>query len=209
MSEIMDYNAYNEYMGKAIKSKEGIKIMCAALDRLAGKTPEELIIEAGIADKVPIDLEKLLCYWNVSVMPINFSKLQKLQESKEFRQQIDDKGDILGAVILKGDNLCIFYKEDDTPNRQRFTIAHELAHCCIDYEKLAKAEINCRYENFSKTDRHENSINAFAGKILIPDNTLKVFYDKLLVPSADKLAMIFDVSGTVMEARLEYLKLKI
>jgi len=207
MSELMDYDTYIECLKNAIENKKGVKIMCTTLDRLAGKTPEQLLNEAGVANRVPIDLEKLLCYWNVSAMPIDFSKLQKLRDSAEFQQQIQDKGDILGAVVLEDDNLCIFYKEGDSPNRQRFTIVHELAHCCMDYEQLAKNEINCRYENFSKTDQHEIAINAFAGKILIPENPLKLFFEKLLLPTADKLAMIFDVSNTVMAARLAYLNL--
>ena len=214
---MLDYNTCERFPKKTNqniketnkKNKKGIKIMCSTLDRLADKKPDELLSEAGLdgCDSF-IDLEKLLKHWNVSAKPVNFSKLKSFN-SEGFRQLIDSKGAILGAAVVNGDNLCIFYNEDDSPNRQRFTIAHELAHFCNDYDILAREGINCRFEEFSKTDEHEKEINAIAGAILIPEGMLRNFYKRLLAPSAAKLAMIFGVSDAVMNARLEHLKIQI
>lgn len=45
--------------------------------------------------------------------------------------------DIFFAYIKLG----IFYKSDDTMDRQRFTIAHEIAHCCLDTDSLKQRHL--------------------------------------------------------------------
>jgi len=195
---------YKQYLKKRKSKKEEVKIMCATLDRLAGKTPQELLDEAGIADKMPVNLEKLLKYWNVSVMPTDFSELQK---SAKLKPLVAQNGNILGAVALNGDAVGIFYKEGDTPNSQIFTIAHELAHCCLEYEKLQQNSINYRFEK--PTDPNEGKMDAFAGELLISENKLKEFISKLIKPSTEKLAIVFGVPEDVMKDRLELLGLEV
>ena len=43
--------------------------------------------------------------------------------------------------------------------------------------------------------------------MLIPQNPLLTYYNKMIVPSLTELAKIFDVSTSVMSARLDYLRL--
>ena len=73
----------------------------------------------------PIQISQLLQRIGVSTLGIDFTQIEK-DAGYEY-------GRILGAAISKGDNLTIFYRKQDSKNRQRFTIAHELAHCCFTY----------------------------------------------------------------------------
>ena len=156
--------------------KEGEK-MCVILKRLSGKSAEQLLEENDIdMTKPPIDIKKLVSSLGISVLKRDFSDIEA--------QANAPKGSILGATISRGNNLTIFYQSDATYNRMRFTVAHELAHCCLHSKREA---------------------NIFAGSLLIPEKLLDQEYKKFLVPSLSALAELFEVSGTVMAARLDCL----
>ena len=215
----MDYRIYEEYLKKTRKNKEERDRRCKnmvmtlekykTLEKLRDKTPEELLREAGITG-VSVDLEKLLNYWDVSAMPVKFSDFEEYQTYKE----LGGEKEILGAIVVDTDgSLCIFYNETDTPNRQRFTVAHELAHACIDYENLMKNGINFRYEDDTLCN-NEIAMNTFAGELLIPTNALKAIFKRFPHVAVDNLpddilkdlADIFAVSINVMRERLKVFK---
>ncbi len=54
----------------------------------------------------------------------------------------------------------------------------------------------------------ERNANIFAGELLIPYSSLMSIYNQLLKPSLSVLAQIFQVSTSVMKARLNYLELR-
>lgn len=169
--------------------------MCRIIEKLHGKTPEELLIEYGVYDTLPIDLDKLAKNIGISVIPMNFSNIEKKLKKK----------DILGLVMTDGDNAAIFYRETDSINRIRFTIAHELAHCCILDPSKNKLHIEYRSDEVEKDDK-EKEMDIFAGKLLIPVKKLKEVYMSIPFQSSIVLAKEFAVSVNVMEARLNYLK---
>lgn len=169
--------------------------MCKILKKIHGKTPEELLIEYGIYDTLPINLEELAKSIGISVLPADFTTLEKKLK----------KSDILGMVLTEGDNAAIFYRKTDTLNRIRFTIAHELAHCCHLDPSTKEPHIEYRLDEKEKSDDEKN-MDIFAGKLLIPLKKLKEVYMTLSLPSSDILAEKFGVSIPVMEARLDYLK---
>ena len=200
--EKTDLIIYKKYLDR-LKNERGEKIIkCKVLDNLAGKSPEELLERAGLLNTVPIDLRELLKYWNVSALPINFRKIQK---SDELKDEVREKGNIFGAVAIKNDSACIFFRKRDRENRKRFIIAHELSHCCIDYDNLNKNGINYRFEKINKEDEHEIAINTHAGAILIPEKTLRLIHNQIKCICV--LADIFCVSQNVMTERLKVLKM--
>lgn len=169
--------------------------MCKVLKNIQGKTAEEILRKYGQDSSVPINLNQLLINIGISALPLDFTELEKEIGSK--------KGDILGLVMTKGEKAAIFYKKDDTLNRQRFTIAHELAHCCIDKKEYPHVEFRL---NEQEKDESENRADTFAGELLIPLNRLREVYMNLAVPTSIILANKFAVPVNVMEARLNYLK---
>ena len=58
--------------------------------------------------------------------PVNVEQVAKSLGLKVVRVDLGD--DISGLLISKGDSTTIAVQESDPPKRQRFTIAHEIAH---------------------------------------------------------------------------------
>lgn len=170
--------------------------MCTALNKIRNKSADEILNEYGLANSAPIDIKKLLHHIGISALGKDFTALEE-KMGKE-------KGSILGMLKSDGDNAAIFYRKSDTYNRQRFTIAHELAHAMLHSDdephieyRMSEAEI----ENNSL----EKKANIIAGELLIPLNLLAKVYMNLSIPSSITLAEKFDVSVNVMEARLKHL----
>lgn len=172
--------------------------MCKILKKINGKTPLELLEIYNIPLDPPIQLSKLLKNIGISALGIDFTDIEQAANY--------ERGRILGAAISKDDNLTIFYRKDDTKNRQRFTIAHELAHCCLHTENLQQNHIELRDDALIKTQK-EIDTNIFAGELLIPEDILKQIHSQFYLPKLSSLASIFGVSTNVMAARLDYLSM--
>lgn len=182
---------------------QGDEYMCTILRKIRNKSPYDLLSEYGISQTPPIDISKLLETIGISTIAKDFSEIEQLMEA--------DSGSILGAAFSNGNNLAIFYKKDESLHRKKFTTAHELAHCCLDCPNDESSHIEFRLGpcmNLSDEDiKKEERANIFAGQLLIPSPPLIVYYEKMIVPSLTELAKIFDVSSSVMSARLDFLKL--
>jgi len=192
--------------------------MCKALDNLtamvdAVDTSESL---EPIAEKLldyisihsfPVDIKKLLSYWGISVLPADFTKLQ---ETPEF----ENKATILGAVGLKNADLCIYYKHDELDCEINFTLAHELAHCCLDKlhgDKVKSKEVRYRFEK-EDDDEQERAADILAGAILMPERIVRSFFQELIefkIEDFERLFVrLFKVPKDVVKKRLEILKLQ-
>lgn len=184
-----------DYAMRRIKEGEN---MCDILMKLSGKSAEQLLEENNIdLTKAPIDIKKLVSSLGISVLKKDFSDIEALADAPN--------GSILGATISNGNELTIFYQSDATYNRMRFTVAHELAHCCLHSENLEMQHVELRLDFGKSYDEHEKEANIFAGALLIPRKLLDQEYKKFIIPSLSALAELFEVSETVMAARLDYL----
>lgn len=100
-----------------------------------------------------------------------------------------DLGDEASGFLNElGDRWCIFINKYENIRRQRFTIAHELAHYILhkNNKKLVKDLIFFRDEN---NNDEEKEANEFAAELLMPEervrdyikngcNTIKLLADK-------------------------------
>ena len=186
MSKIIVYN------GKHTKDK-GV-VMCKKLDELCGKTPEQLLMQCGENYKIPVDVDLLIKKLGIALIPDTFEEIEKAH----------DEGEIWGLVLESGDDVGIFYKSTVGDHKRRFTIAHELGHCCNDSEILRDGYIEYRKEMNSDIPR-EKMANVFAGELLMPRDSLEYAIQRLRKPSLKGLADLFEVSTQVMRARLEHL----
>ena len=177
-----------------------VKIMCKKLKDLDGLTPEEILLLSDI-DSYPVDMSKVLNKLNIRTGAMDFSAIES-----RIPKVIKLRGSILGAVTIIGDDVNIFYRAGSTENRKRFTLAHELAHCCLNASSLKKGHIEFRFDENTQ-DKKELAANIFAGQLLIPEKQLRKLYDSLVLPALDVMAQEFQVSVHVMEARLKYLGL--
>lgn len=85
--------------------------------------------------------------------------------------------------------------------RQRFTIAHELAHILLHPEgRIWRTEWAADYEDRQR----EREADQFAAHLLMPENMVTTLAPHFRY-DARKLARVFDVSLTAMEIRLDSL----
>lgn len=179
--------------------------MCKILDKIKGLTAEDLL-ERYSSDEIPVDLNRILKGIGISAISTDFKDIEAMPQISD---EIRKNGSILGMVLVNEDNAGIFYKNDESFVRQRFTIAHELGHCCLGIEKNEYGA-HIEYRKSSETyDPKELKCNIFAGELLVPTKMLDKIYSDLppgILPSLDALAKAFNVSHHVMEQRLKYLK---
>ena len=90
-----------------------------------------------ISMSMPISFDKLLKHFKIRIMGTDFNFISKFEEVKE---QLNGHGLVLGMVKIENGYANIYYNnnsEIDIP-RQRFTIAHELAHCINHFDLLSQ-----------------------------------------------------------------------
>lgn len=107
--------------------------------------------------------------------------------------------------VEPGMDPVIFINDADSPQRQRFTIAHELGHY---YERNSAGHDDYNIierQRGGKYDLHEFYADEFAGALLMP--TRKVNELREQGQNVLQMARTFDVSLDAMKKRLERLAL--
>ncbi|OKP66789.1 hypothetical protein BTE77_31435 [Ensifer adhaerens] len=107
------------------------------------------------------------------------------------------------AGLLDFQAKRIYVNKADHPNRQRFTIAHELGHWMLHKEAFqADPEaypVLPRFQHVEESNAFEQEANAFASELLVPEHLLK----EVRGAPVSSLAYVFDVSRSMMEVRLK------
>lgn len=176
--------------------------MCAGLEKLSQKTPENILEQYGDGS-CPIDIEGILKALGVHFAPMDFASIERRSP-----KTVQLRGNILGAVTLIGNTVNIFYRKGSDESTKRFTLAHELGHCCYDTNLLGdRGHIEWRFDG-STRELKEVHANAFARKILVPEDMLRDRYYQLCnqsgtVPTSDELGEMFKVDVAVIEAQLK------
>jgi len=149
--------------------------------------------------------------------PVNVQLVAKRLGLKVVHVELGD--DISGLLISKGDSTVIAVQESDPPNRQRFTIAHEIAHFQLRHQfepgehvHVDRGHIITPRNSRSSTgvDIKEIEANQFAACLLMPSKLLLERIKALKVKSlcddnVEKLAGEFKVSEQAMTIRLSTL----
>lgn len=176
--------------------------MCTKLKELNGLTPENILNKYyPERSTYPIDIATILFKMNIRALPYDFSK---------FDDGVNLQSRILGAMVANKTDLALLYREGETKNRNRFTLAHELAHCCLAHmDDKAMPYIEWRHDGIV-TDPYEIEANVFAGELLVPTTELrKVLSNEYpeTLPHVTRLAKMFAVSINVMKERLKQLEI--
>lgn len=186
----------------------GEKIMCKRLEELSRLKIEDLydLFEEEFLIP-PINIHSILDKLRVEYGALDFSLLTGVINGIVLPEQADM---VMGAVAAYSetedgkDAVEITVNSKDNYHRQRFTLAHELAHCMLHADSLENGSLELR-TSISTDDPRERAANILAGEILIPEKLLKRVYSYLPIPFLPALAEQFDVSENVMAARLDYL----
>lgn len=119
---------------------------------------------------------------------------------------------VSGAIVKqKGRDAQILVQKDDSDNRKRFTIAHELGHFIAHSEDAGANTATFEYVDLRDPQASNGSnpqeifANQFAAELLMPESKLRAIYPK--VPATAILAARFSVSIEAMDYRLANLGL--
>ena len=120
-----------------------------------------------------------------------------------------------GMIAKRGKNMTILVNRDDTPNRKRFTIAHELAHHFLHLAgdgEYVDGEADLFRENLEEDSedspserRAEIQANIFAAALLMPEESIRVYWER--TGSVSAMAAAFGVSQEALGYRLARLGL--
>lgn len=176
-------------------------------------SPLELLEMVSIVD-APVDV---------------FAIAQTLPITVDTSIDIDGRINLSGEIKLDNDRKPVIWVNPlEAPNRQRFTMAHELGHLINDVvPNLDKVGVNDEFHdgaiNLKRDGRQEPreyAANEFAAQLLMPSEfiiknakatikALKELYgENFKIPKADfiaRLSSVFQVSEQAMEIRLKRL----
>jgi Zn-dependent peptidase ImmA (M78 family) len=156
------------------------------------KTPEEVLDECGITTR-PIPLERILQQYGIEQVALSAS------------------GDIFGAIVCQDGKVVIAVNPQQHPNRQRFTIAHELGHFFrhpAEDMEYVDTDFRVSWRNTASSagvDWHEIEANRFAAALLMPEDQLRrdlngyTIIDRVTIAN---LASAYRVSRLAMQFRL-------
>lgn len=123
--------------------------------------------------------------------------------------------DISGALNRHEDGPVIGFNAQHPPNRQRFTIAHEIAHLVLHEDEAVFVDRVFRREVTSgdAIDPIEIEANSFAAALLMPAHLLQAdhatFGRPLSSEDVEQLARTYNVSQQAMTFRLDNLRLSL
>lgn len=151
---------------------------------------QELLDSLGIA-RPPVDVEGVAAQCGIPVLPYAF----------------DDA--LSGLVIDTSHGPVIGVNDLHAPNRQRFTIAHELGHVLLRHLESFHIDLGSTSEDGNPPGynwRHERAANEFAAALLMPARLVEeAFAENQAVA---KLARLFQVSELAMGFRARTLELR-
>jgi len=162
--------------------------------------------------------EKLLERLGVDNVPVPVEKIAKALGAKVRFSPLDDE--LSGFIFIKEGVPIIGVNSLHHPNRQRFTIAHEIAHLQLHREYITNAvHVD---KNFSEsilkrdgssasgTERLEIEANQFAAALLMPASILVDRFDQSPIDIEDEdslkeWAAEFNVSKSALQYRIRNL----
>lgn len=133
--------------------------------------------------------------YNIDSLPVKVSRIAKQTDIVLLKNSVVNllSENESGITLMQDDKLYIVYADEQSPQRCRFTIAHELGHIFLGH--LFKADGN----GFLITDDAEHSANVFARDLLAPACVLH----ELHATNAAAIANFCDISLEAATYRAE------
>jgi len=175
-----------------------------------------------LKDQVEQEAADLLSCVGITKIPTPLHLVARFLNAEIHQQTFEDM--VSGVLLIRGDERHIMVNKAHHPNRQRFTIAHELGHLVLHhntgdglfidthlraYQRRGSASSGAYEEAGSTTTpAQEREANQFASALLMPRAALlartdgEEFWDELEVAA---LSAEFGVSEQAMTIRLQQL----
>jgi len=151
----------------------------------------------------------LLKQFDVQTAPVPVDQIAAGLGARITYQEFDDN---LSGILVRVDDgtAAIAVNSSHAPARQRFTIAHEIAHLLLHEGRLVFVDrmvrVNLRHEPSAKPSREETVANRFAAELLMPESILMGSIIELRdshVSGRDMIALLADRFQTSIQA-MEY-----
>lgn len=151
-------------MGKIIylNGKDGINMEETEIE----ERTKEILSSYDILD-IPVDPIDIAKKLNIKVFNRNFNSFSN--------------DTVSGAIKKEDNNINIYVNEEDTIERKRFTIAHELGHYFLHLScDLNKEFVDMhRRTGYNTLLSKEREANQFAAAILMPENKVRELYESV------------------------------
>jgi Zn-dependent peptidase ImmA (M78 family) len=162
--------------------------------------------------------QKLLDELKITTVPVPVEKIPKLLGAHLRYSPLDDE--LSGMAFVKDGTPIIGVNALHHPNRQRFTIAHEIAHLCLHKEHITStvhvdkgfpvSVLKRDATSAAGTERLEIEANQFAAALLMPRKILDQVLAETRIDIEDEAALEncakkFKVSKATLEFRIRNL----
>ncbi len=140
---------------------------------------------------------------NLELLPLDIEGVGNKLSIKISRTSLED--DVSGVLQEnKSDNSWeLLINKNHHPNRQRYTIAHEVGHYCL--HRHLKTEFKDKiFFRGGDTTRQELQANSFASEVLMPEHEFRRLVREG-TKSIEQLANIFKVSTLALRIRAKNL----
>tara|TARA_R100000655_G_scaffold35870_2_gene69715 strand:+ start:88 stop:846 length:759 start_codon:yes stop_codon:yes gene_type:complete len=108
---------------------------------------------------------------------------------------------LCGSIVKDGDDYTITVNSMHHPNRQRFTIAHELAHYLQHRHLIGDGVVDDALYRSNLSSKIEREANTIAARILMPDHLLE-YIGAQEEDDMEAVALRFGVSRQALALRL-------
>ena len=147
--------------------------------------------------------EVLSKYWDKKLPVDVLSIVKSLGLDAYSLSEEEMKEGVSGRYEVQSGVPALFVNTQEPLTRQRFTLAHELGHFCLNHGNSFRDTRESMYSY----DPKEYEANIFAADLLMPEDYIKHLIFSKGVTSVSKLADLFLVSYSAMKIRLERLGL--
>ena len=150
----------------------------------------------------------------IMAVPVPIRRIAKALGAEIKLSALDDE--LSGMIFMKGQTPVIGVNALHHPNRQRFTIAHEIGHLEMHRHLIeGKVHVDKAFQVLRRdakssigTDALEIAANQFAAELLVPEHNLVELISGRIIDIDDdqpieELARRFKVSKKTMEYRVQ------
>lgn len=174
-------------------------------------------------EKIERAASDLLSRAGITKTPIPLHRVATLLKAEVHQHTFEDM--VSGVLLIQGDERHIMVNKAHHPNRQRFTIAHELGHLVLHHNSGDRLFVDTHLRAYQRagspssgaydspgsqtTPLEEREANQFASALLMPRNLIlamtegRHYWDELDIAA---LAAEFGVSEQAMTIRLRQLE---
>lgn len=162
-------------------------------------------------------IHKLLDDLGIKKPPVDVKLIARSYKVKVLEQDFPKNLSISAILVKEGDKKAIAVNKAHLDTRQRFSVAHELAHLIFhaddSYLTVEKGiEKQLFFRSDDPSDRTEREANQIAAQILMPDHWINKDFKKLHTKIDDddivsRLAKKYNVSKSAMMFKLMNLRL--